>query len=697
MPDQLLSLCAALFLFPLVLWIPGAVLGYTTDLLGFRTRSVPNQLALGLLFSMATCPIVVYNLMRVTGFIGVWVAYGLLWAASAALAVRHRQSLYKALQSVDSYKPLIAFVIVWFIFGAAFLIDIVLPTGVWRNMNTMDAVAHVAFTDAITRTGVPPVNPFTFPGYPIHLFYYYLWYLMCSIVDQLGGPAVTARAAVQAGTIYLGLAVASLLFMYLQIVGGRLLPLIPRVRTGVALALFTITGLDLIPWLFLYLSKAIFHKGPGAAGSIEWWNEQVTAWLGAIVMSPHHPVGLVICFTGVLLLLWTMDPNLSLRQKLAPTLVASLAFASAAGVSLYVTFAMAVGLLLWAGFAICRGWGQYLAPLVAVGAMALALYIPFALELRAASHETEFPLALTVRAFVPVDYWLPSIVPYLKTHSVAVYLLRAALLPVNYGIELGFFLVGAVLYWRYRRLLQRSLGPEEVLLTCLGAGSILVCTFLRSAFRWNDLGWRAFLVAQFVLLIWCVPVVQALLDQTNTQGAQLVPRQWRKLLWFCLVIGVAGTVVEMANMRIRSDGPTGPSTLAVRDAYIWVDRHTPRNAILLFNPDIDLEYFSSLYGYRQTVCAGRAYGTYFSAGKDSEEVLQRTTEVFGADQGTQEILSVCRRYQVGVIVVLATDPVWKNQSSWVWHVPPSYENEGARVFLRSDIEQLARSPQALLQ
>jgi len=61
------------------------------------------------------------------------------------------------------------------------------------------------------------------------------------------------------------------------------------------------------------------------------------------------------------------------------------------------------------------------------------------------------PIFLTVRAFTPVDYWLPSLLHFLKHSPASVYALRFVLLPVNYFAELGFFLVAAVLYWRWRR------------------------------------------------------------------------------------------------------------------------------------------------------------------------------------------------------------------------------------------------------
>lgn len=687
MLDQLVSLGAAFILFPLVIWVPGVVLGYTANLLGYRSRPLVTQISLGLLLAMGGSPIIVYFLVREGGFTAAWCVYGIVWGYAAVLAIRHRHKLRAALHElVSCHKGLLVLLAAWFLLGALSEIDLLFPGGVYRNLNTMDAVAHVAFTNALTRTGVPPTNPFIYPGRAVPLFYYYLWYLICSLIDQLGGSLVTARAAVQAGTLYVGLAVAALVGVWVEMPGPRVLPMARKIRAGVAIALLTVTGLDLIPWVFVSVAHNIFGKGPGAGLSIEWWNEQVTAWLGAILMSPHHPAGMVICFTGLLLLIGVMDrpPR---GQKLLLMGLTPLAFASAAGVSLYVTFAFGAGLALWAAMAWLRGWREHVVRLGIVGMAAVVLYLPLAGELRAASHTGSFPLALTVRAFTPVDYWLPSILTVLKSPSAqpVLYVLRFLFLPLNYFLELGFFFVAALLYWRWRRRLGQPLGMEELLLACIAAGSVLVCTFLRSTFRWNDLGWRGFLVAQFVLLLWAIPVAQRLVYRPEDRDQP--PVRWRGLVWFCLVIGVAGTAAELVSMRVNSDGPHGPETLGTREAYLWVDHHTPQDAVVLFNPDTYIEYFNSLYGYRQTVAVGSAYGTFFAVGKEAESTFAEAAGFFARDRTLDELLAICGRYHVGAVVVLPADPVWQDRSSWVWRVRPSFATASSRVFTPADFRQ----------
>jgi len=80
---------------------------------------------------------------------------------------------------------------------------------------------------------------------------------------------------------------------------------------------------------------------------------------------------------------------------------------------------------------------------------------------------------------------------------------NAIFLPINYGWKLGFFLaVGGV---RLRRLMRGTIAASanELAAWTLVAASFLIGTFLRSStLSSNDLGWRCFLPAQLILLLW---------------------------------------------------------------------------------------------------------------------------------------------------------------------------------------------------
>lgn len=679
MLDQLLSLAIAAALFPLFIIVPGAVVGALTNVFEFRRRAPVFQLCLSLCLSFGIVPIINYLVVRAGGFVSLWAVYGVLWIVGFVLLIR--SSVGELARGILGSRKFLLALAVWFVVCSLSEIDLVFHNEVFLNLNTIDAVAHVAFTDALTRTGVPPTNPFVYPGKPVHLFYYYLWYLVCSLVDQLGGVWVTARAAVQAGVFYIGFGVAAVLTLCVELFGERFLPRKPQ--SFPAAALLLITGLDVIPWILLYLLKTLFDKGSGAGASIEWWNEQVTAWVGAVLMSPHHPAGIVICFTGLLLVFDLLQAPDS-RRRLALFCLLAVTFASGAGVSFYVTFTFGAGLGLWLLLMAMRGKWLPVLLIGVAGAVSIALYLPFAMELKTSANTSSLPLGLTIRAFEPVDYWLPSIFKYLKTPtgSKLIYVLRFIFLPVNYFLELGFFLVSTWLYLRWRRRQNRPFSAEELLLVCLAAASVLICTFLRSTFRWNDLGWRGFLVAQMVFLFWAVPVAQ---DLFSSRPSEITPGLARKLLWFCLFLGVTGSVWEIAGFRIDTDRPRGEATLGLRDAYKWINHSTPKETIVLFNPNVYLDFFSSLYGYRQVVIAGKAYGTFFAVGDKANPVLDEASAIFAQDESREALRSYCERYHVGAIVVGVADPVWNDRSSWVWSLRPSFETATSRVFLVSSL------------
>jgi hypothetical protein len=186
-----------------------------------------------------------------------------------------------------------------------------------------------------------------------------------------------------------------------------------------------------------------------------------------------------------------------------------------------------------------------------------------------------------------------------------------------------------------------------------------------------------------VLLLWAVPVAQTYLErkEPNASAPTSILR-WPLLVGFCLLIGLAGTVVEIFNMRTNFWGPQGPQTIATRDAYVWIDQHTPRDTVVLFNPDEDIEYFNALYGHRQAAVNGRIYAFNFGGVAENKTgVLDDALELFAKDESVDDVRKISDRYHVGAIVVLASDPVWQDSASWVWKLHPAFTTDSYRVFV----------------
>ena len=130
------------------------------------------------------------------------------------------------------------------------------------------------------------------------------------------------------------------------------------------MGLLCVTGLDILPILYLGLVQRSW------LADMEWWNEsQITSWIGSLLWVPHHVAALIACFVAFLLLRHQADANR--RWATAPVIVAGMAFASAAGMSVYVTFTFVVAVALWLLVLIARKDWLETAMFVSAGAVAL--------------------------------------------------------------------------------------------------------------------------------------------------------------------------------------------------------------------------------------------------------------------------------------------------------------------------------------
>jgi hypothetical protein len=209
---------------------------------------------------------------------------------------------------------------------------------------------------------------------------------------------------------------------------------------------------------------------------------------------------------------------------------------------------------------------------------------------------------------------------------------------------------------------------------------------VRSATIWNnDFGWRGFLVAQFVLLLWGVRALE----------------RWRgKLPWgiaILLVAGVAGTVYQYAMNRsyfpltdsriVGLDVNTYPHlemgnrAFAMRALYEELRNRIPLEAVVQNNPDqLPYDYFYGLYGRRQTADGAVRCGTY--TGGDVKKCAAADPEIAGlfARAGRADVDEVCGRWGIDVVIVKDVDPVWSEPGSWVWRRKAMVQNRFGRAF-----------------
>jgi hypothetical protein len=658
MGEDLAGTALGFALFPLVIVIPGYVVGWSTDALDFRQGSMAYRLALSLAFSVCVCPIATYLLARAGSFVPVWTVYGAACMGFLAIA---RGDVIAMLR-----RPwVVPLALLWMIVAYGGMMDVATDGGLAMPTLLADYAKHVSVTDAVTRTGVPPANPALYPGAPITLFYYYLWFLLCSLVDQLGGAVVGPRQAVYAGTLWGGFAFAAVYLVYARRFAAALGQ---RPAHGIALLLLLVTGLDLLPNVGFGILAATSGLGPGIQPDLEWWNEQVSGWLVALLWVPHHVAALVACLTGFLLVL----PATKSRRQ---AVLAAFAFASAAGMSVWVTLTAAAGYAAWMGVRFISGRRAEVLLLAGVGTLALVLASPFLVDILLANRMDGVPVAFSVREFWPLTRSMEWYGVDLGCGEVC----KLALLPLNYGLELGYFALVIPLYWRWRAR-RGGLGTEETLILVLATSSVVVSTFVGAAIHNNDLAWRGFMFAQIALLLWAVPV-------TRTLFAGGMGRPVSALMTAFLVIGLLGTAAGYARARIW---PLDGQRLVLRETYSWVRRNTPGHWIVQHNPAIDGEFLHPLYLHRQVAVADRHFGWLYGVDQTLfHAVYDPVAALFERNASVADVVATCERFSIDLLVAKAADPAWQNRGGWVWTGRPVFATPTTRVIEVSELRALA--------
>jgi hypothetical protein len=323
-----------------------------------------------------------------------------------------------------------------------------------------------------------------------------------------------------------------------------------------------------------------------------------------------------------------------------------------------------------------------------MGVLALVLAAPQVWELTASARgpataatgpAAAHVLGLGVRLFYPVAD--------LARHSGWPNLVYAAFLPINYFLEFGFYGLAGV--WFLRRVWRRRTADRYELLTLtIAATSLLLCTFVRSTvIQNNDLGYRGMLLAQFILLLWAVD----LLDDRKAAR--------RTLVIILIALGIASSVYEAASLRLYAvvsdvtplpwytwlnpTRDTGHRLYEARAAYERLNTLLGKDAIVQQNPDTNPEDLPwALYSEQRTVADTPSCNTIIGGDpRQCTAILQLIEPMFQGTATPDEVDSACRALGISALVVKDTDPVWSVPGSWVWRRKPLISGDHVRVFL----------------
>ncbi|MCX6065052.1 MAG: hypothetical protein NT121_04765 [Chloroflexi bacterium] len=688
----------ALSLFPFVFIAPGYVVGWVFDFWIFRCRLPLVRLAMALILSVAVSPVLGFLLYRLGSGAIALSFFGLLGLIFVLILFRTRPRFFAFQPEIARYVHAALWIgLGWGILALFSLVDLQLGSRLYETVSAQDTTTRASIIDAISRTGVPPTNPGYYPGQPVPLtFLYYFWYVLASLVDQAGGVLVTARQAMIASVIWCGFALMALIAVYTRLRSNRSAPQIWKLAlTGIGL--LAVSGLDFLPASFImYISRSATGT-VWLGGDIEHWNEQITAWLGCLFWVPHHTAAFIACVTALLLLEGVRMT--SLRTRLAGLVLAGFGFASALGLSVWVTLVFAVlwGVLMLAQL-IQKNYRMAFW-MVGSGLVAGLAISPFLWDLfhgMAGGGSGGFPLKIEIRQFI-VTLFLENTIP-----SNAIPWLNLLFLPFNYFMELGFFLAAGWIWWL---MLGRNSWKENrfyqleifILLT-----TVPIVTFLRSTVIGNnDFGWRGWLFGQFILLLWGAEVLFSLqqkdmLSPKRVWGFEIDLRTAKRILIPLLMLGVMTTVFDFILLRfwpilvdqnvtafpveISPDAHLGERTFAARLAYEYIQENIPANWVVQYNPMRTLDRPAGLYGSHQMALADfTSYGV-------SPDSFQKRRQEIGAlfDTETtftwQAVDTACKRYFIDVLIINDTDGVWKNLPALKIQRPSLYQNDYYEVF-----------------
>jgi len=672
----------AALVFPLFVFVPGFVAGWLLNLLDFRRRRTLTQLLLSTPFSIAICPIVTFWLGRLGGYAAVWTGYGAVWVAFLVIVAKHWRSIRLAPSNRAERWAWVA-IVLWTLFAVGSLMHLQFGDRLYYNNAAYDYCVRSAFTASLMR-GIPPSNPFFAAFGPVPLRYHYFWMLMCALPAKLLG--IHPLLAMYGGTIWVGWALMAMIAIFLKFFLPQSEGLGRRALLG--MGLLVVTGLDLLPTAYILLTKYQLASDP------EWWNEvQVTSWLDSMLWVPHYLGALVAALVG--LLFANEAAKVAGRRRVALVVAAGLAFASSTGLGVYVTLVFVVFYVLWIIICIRRNQMAELATLAGMGvvaALAAAPYLALMLAGRDSDASGSFA-GLYIRPFSLLILALrENGIVDARVHN----LVNLAALPLNYMLELGFFfLVGCWRWARWRRS-RVAMEREELAGWMLLTASLLVGSFVCSqSIASNDLGIRAMLPAQFMLLLWAVSLVDGLWFARQ----RLSPSRWmRDLLLATMLLGAAASAYQAVVLRTmwlmidaRSgigqyfggpDGHEGERTLALRRAFDAIHTQLPPDARVQTDP-ATLNYVAQLLFDDFPAASGqRMCGVAFGGDPDKcTPVYLAFLRLFRkpAMEDGRYIDPVCNQFSTSALVVTDQDPVW-HANTWVWSRPVIYADDHVRVF-----------------
>jgi hypothetical protein len=669
------GLAIAALLTVVVLVLPGYAIAAKTNVLGFTAASINRRIALALLVAYAVMPVLQSMAARLFG-LKVAVAISL---ALAAVAVHHaRGKLWPQLTRHAWSGLAIGFAMLAFLW-----IDFAWNGRLYPSLLIADLVKHAATVRALVEAGAaPPTDPFFLRDSLSS--YYYFYYTPSALIEVLGLGLIDSRAAVGGQLYWTAVAVVGLAVTIAE--RGGFLRAGERVPMLLLLALMACGGFQIISTALLWLG--VGFPWPAQVG---WYTEEMTSWPLSMVWVPHHLAALLASWTSFLILIeaQTASRPLLSRQNAIAVVMAGCGFASACGLSTWVTVGAVATMAVWCISDLLRRRWLPFGLLMASGIAAIAIAALHLFDLMHYRSYGEFPIAFQVRIFSFAELIGDA---FGGTHN---NLLRFFALPLNYLFVGGIALIGSVIYWRNHFNAAKPMNETARVLTYSAAASLVIGSLFASKIMNNDLGWRIVLFVQMAALIWTLAVLMPLWRRAHqTTVARVLSTYVPRLVMIAFALGYVSVLHDL--IAIRGFYPLGMwigdtrrdpfVDYDARQAYLWMAQHTSHEQVFQHNPDLSRAMAYGLYGRHRTAIADRHNSKLFGPSKDDvAKRLAAVKPVFTDIISAVDVRSALTAEGVDAVVVAANDPVWMKQAPWVFASPAMFATNHIRVLNVKDL------------
>ena len=695
--EQIATSLLAIPAFLPVTFCPGYVVAWATNLHDFRNRSLVERIFWSVPLSLSVSTIIAVLVGKFVSLNAVSFFFLLCAGIFLVMFVREWSQLRQAGSKwIVGWQPMggkgLLFAIAWIAIAVFSLVDLQGDHKLFMSVTIFDHSARVDWTESILNTGVPPANPLYMYKQPAAMRYYYFWNVVCAAVAQM--THLPVRGVFVASCVWAGFGLAAIIGLYLKhflLAGQRL-----RRQFLDASLLLLVTGLDIcaVLWNLFYLHRKV-------PVDLEWWStNQVASWLDSLLWVPHHVASMVCCMFAFLLA-WIYREQ-SFGKRFAAALLIAAALASAFGLSIYVTFAFFLVMLMWALWQVSIERQFHGVVLLAVGgASALILLVPYLKELTHTSSRMKggSVFEFAVREMISPDgvmAW-PAFRTLAGSHPhLAQNLANLILLAPGYAIELGFYLVVLIIFLVPRWRGEGELSAAQRSLAFIAVVTLLPISLIRSSvLAGNDFGWRGALILQFPLLLlgselvagWRAKRKNGNGSQTDGDSVSCNPRWLRTTAYIALAIGVLSSTCQAALLRtaVPLVDPTLSHWAYISSVgYSTLDSSIPHAAVVQFNPyhprnfwiNVDLAGINhqAVIDSDQPWCGSELGGDPSGC----SEMATAVDAVFNGVSG-DKARAICRNYGIQYLVARQSDPAWKDKSGWVWVLRPVVSQEEFRA------------------